>query len=78
MATNSGSPNGLIKENLKEDSIKKPEILSDREKLDPRKYEAEVMGKVKEGSITRDEAQKKLGALREEMEKKLKETVWLV
>jgi type I site-specific restriction-modification system R (restriction) subunit len=59
-----------IKENLKEDSIEKPEILTDREKLDPRKYEAEVMGKVKEGSITRDEAQKKLGALREEMEKK--------
>ena len=59
-----------IKENLKEDSIKKPEILTDREKLDPRKYEAEVMGAVKEGSITRDEAQKKLGALREEMEKK--------
>ena len=59
-----------IKENLKEDSIKKPEILTDREKLDPRKYESEVMGAVKEGSITRDEAQKKLGALREEMEKK--------
>jgi hypothetical protein len=59
-----------IKENLKEDSIKKPEILTDREKLDPRKYEAEVMGKVKEGSITRDDAQKKLGALRKEMEKK--------
>ena len=59
-----------IKENLKKDSIKKPEILTDREKLDPRKHEAEVMGALKEGRITREEAQKKLGALRGEMEKK--------
>jgi len=59
-----------IKENLKKDSIEKPEILTEREKLDPRKYEGEVMGALKEGIITREEAQKKLGALRGEMEKK--------
>ena len=59
-----------IKENLKKDSIEKPEILTEREKLDPRKHEAEVMGALKEGRITREEAQKKLGALRGEMEKK--------
>ena len=59
-----------IKENLKKDTIEKPEILTEREKLDPRKYEGEVMGALKEGRITREEAQKKLGALRGEMEKK--------
>jgi hypothetical protein len=59
-----------IKENLKKDSIEKPEILTDREKLDPRKHETEVLGALKEGRITREEAQKKLGALRGEMEKK--------
>ncbi|MDC0547400.1 hypothetical protein OAO16_00430 [Opitutales bacterium] len=59
-----------IKENLKKDSIEKPEILTEREKLDPRKHEAEVIGALKEGRITREEAQKKLGALRGEMEKK--------
>jgi len=59
-----------IKENLKKDSIEKPEILTEREKLDPRKHEAEVMGALKEGRMTREEAQKKLGALRGEMEKK--------
>jgi DNA repair exonuclease SbcCD ATPase subunit len=51
-------------------SIEKPEILTEREKLDPRKHEAEVMGALKEGRITREEAQKKLAALRGEMEKK--------
>ena len=59
-----------IKENLKKDSIEKPEILTEREKLDPRKHEAEVIGALKEGRITREEAQKKLAALRGEMEKK--------
>lgn len=59
-----------IKENLKKDSIEKPEILTEKEKLDPRKHEAEVMGALKEGRMTREEAKKKLGALREEMEKK--------
>jgi hypothetical protein len=59
-----------IKENLKKDSIEKPEILTEREKLDPRKHEAEVMGALKEGRITREAAQKKLSALRGEMEKK--------
>ena len=59
-----------IKENLKKDSIEKPEILTEREKLDPRKHETEVIGALKEGRITREEAQKKLGALRGEMEKK--------
>ena len=59
-----------IKENLKKDSIEKPEILTEKEKLDPRKHEAEVMGALKEGRITREEAQTKLGALRGEMEKK--------
>jgi hypothetical protein len=49
-----------IKENLKKDSIEKPEILTEREKLDPRKHEAEVMGALKEGRITREAAQKKL------------------
>ena len=61
-----------IKENLKKDSIEKPEILNEREKLDPRKHEAEVMGALKEGRITREAAQKKLSALRGEMEKKAK------
>ena len=51
-------------------SIEKPEILTEREKLDPRKHEAEVMGALKEGRITREEAQKKLAALSGEMEKK--------
>jgi DNA repair exonuclease SbcCD ATPase subunit len=59
-----------IKKNLKKDSIEKPEILTEKEKLDPRKHEAEVMGALKEGRITREEAQTKLGALRGEMEKK--------
>ena len=59
-----------IKENLKKDSIEKPEILTEKEKLDPRKHEAEVIGALKEGRMTREEAKKKLGALREEMEKK--------
>lgn len=52
------------------DLKKKPEILTEREKLDPRKHEGEVMGALKEGRITRVQAQKKLGALRAEMEKK--------
>ncbi len=39
-------------------SIEKPEILTEREKLDPRKHEAEVTGALKEGRITREEAQK--------------------
>jgi len=47
----------------------RPEILTDLEKIDPRKVESEVMAAVKEGKISREEAQKKLGALREEMEK---------
>jgi hypothetical protein len=47
----------------------RPEILTDLEKIDPRKVESEVMAAVKEGKISREDAQKKLGALREEMQK---------
>ena len=47
----------------------KPEVLTDQEKLDPRKFEAEVLKEVKEGTVSREDAKKKLDALREEMEK---------
>ena len=72
-----------IKENIEEDKAngkgpdgsgkpegpKKPNILTDKEKLDPRKVEAEVLKKVREGTLSREDAKKKLDALREEMEK---------
>ena len=53
----------------KPEGPKKPDILTDKEKLDPRKVEAEVLKKVREGSLSREDAKKKLDALREEMEK---------
>jgi len=56
-----GKPEGPKKE--------KPEVLTDKEKLDPRKVEAEVLKEVREGTISREDAKKKLDALREEMEK---------
>ena len=50
--TGSSTLANWIKENLKKDFIEKPEILTEREKLDPRKHEAEVMGALKEGRMT--------------------------
>ena len=65
-------PQRPVKEELagKNDVNVRPEILSDREKFDPRKAESEVMTAVKEGKISREDAQKKLSSLREEMQKK--------
>tara|TARA_B100001057_G_scaffold188374_1_gene189177 strand:- start:2876 stop:3880 length:1005 start_codon:yes stop_codon:yes gene_type:complete len=48
----------------------KPEVLTEKEKLDPRKFEADVLKGVKEGTVSREEAKKKLDALRGEMEKR--------
>jgi hypothetical protein len=48
----------------------KPDILTDKEKLDPRKFEAEVLKEVKDGTLSREDAKKKLDALRGEMEKR--------
>jgi hypothetical protein len=64
-----------IKENIAADMANgigpgKPEVLTDVEKLDPRKFEAEVLKEVKEGTISREDAKKKLDALRGEMEKR--------
>ena len=64
-----------IKENIAEDMANgigpgKPEVLTDQEKLDPRKFEAEVLKEVKEGTVSREDAKKKLDALRGEMEKR--------
>ncbi len=64
-----------IKENIAEDMANgigpgKPEVLTDQEKLDPRKFEAEVLKEAKEGTISREDAKKKLDALRAEMEKR--------
>ena len=71
-----------IKQNISEDKAngkgpgkperptkEKPEILTDKEKLDPRKFEGEVLKKVREGTLSREDAKKKLDALSEEMEK---------
>ncbi|MBT3636752.1 MAG: hypothetical protein HN531_07425 [Opitutae bacterium] len=66
-----------IKENIEEDKAngkgpgkEKPDILTDKEKLDPRKVEAEVLQLVKEGKISQEDARKKLDAIRGEMEKR--------
>jgi hypothetical protein len=66
-----------IKENIEDDKAtgkfpgeKKPEVLTDKEKLDPRKSEGEVLKQVKEGTLSREDAKKKLDALRGEMEKR--------
>ena len=48
----------------------KPEVLTDKEKLDPRKSEGEVLKQAKEGKISQEDARKKLDALRGEMEKR--------
>ena len=70
-----------IKENIEEDKAngrgpggqgkpEKPEVLTDKEKLDPRKSEGEVLKQAKEGKISQEDARKKLDALRGEMEKR--------
>ena len=70
-----------IKENMEEDKAngrgpggqgkpEKPEVLTDKEKLDPRKSEGEVLKQVKEGKISQEDAREKLDALRGEMEKR--------
>jgi hypothetical protein len=66
-----------IKENIEEDKAngkgpgkEKPDVLTDKEKLDPRKSEGEVLKQVKEGKISQADARKKLDALRGEMEKR--------
>ena len=73
-----------IKENIEEDKAngkgpdgpgkpegpKKPDVLTDKEKLDPRKFEGEVLKQVKEGKISQKDAREKLDALRGEMEKR--------
>jgi len=70
-----------IKENIAEDKEngkgpggqgkpEKPDVLTDKEKLDPRKFEAKVRKEVKDGTISREDAKKKLDALRGEMEKR--------
>ena len=48
----------------------KPEVLTDMEKLEPRKFEGDVLKKVKEGKLSQEDARKKLSSLRDEMEKK--------
>ena len=48
----------------------KPDILTDKDKLDPRKSEGEVLKQAKEGKISQEDARKKLDALRGEMEKR--------
>ena len=48
----------------------KPDVLTDKEKLDPRKSEGEVLQQAKEGKISQEDARKKLDALRGEMEKR--------
>jgi hypothetical protein len=72
-----------IKENIGEDKAngkgpsgpnkpegpKKPDVLTDKEKLDPRKFEGEILKQVKEGKLSQEDARKKLDALRGEMEK---------
>ena len=52
-----------IKPNAKED-------LADQEKADPRKIERDILDAVKEGKISKEEARKKLDAIREEMAEK--------
>ena len=47
-----------------------PEVLTDKEKLDPRKFEGEVLKQVKEGKLSQEYARKKLDSLRAEMEKR--------
>ena len=54
----------------KPEGPKKPDVLTDKEKLDPRKSEGEVLKQVKEGKISQEDARKKLDALRGEMEKR--------
>lgn len=58
-----------ISDNISRDKTR-PEILTDKEKLDPRKFEAEVLKSVKEGKLSQEDARKKLDALRGEMAKR--------
>ena len=63
-----------IKENIDNDieKGKKPngkDGLADQEKADPRKIERDILDAVKEGKISKEDARKKLDALREEMVK---------
>jgi hypothetical protein len=48
----------------------KPAVLTDKEKLDPRKFEGEVLKLVKDGKLSQEDARKKLDSLRAEMEKR--------
>ena len=59
-----------INGNLRKDYANQPEILTDREKLYPKKVEAEVIAAVKDGTISKEDARKKLNSLREDMAKK--------
>ena len=51
-------------------NIEKPEVLSDDEKRSPKEFADKIQQSVKEGKLSQEEAKKKLGALRGEMEKK--------
>ncbi|MDG1139133.1 MAG: hypothetical protein P8N49_06400 [Opitutales bacterium] len=59
-----------INGNLRKDFADQPKMLSEREKLYPKIVEAEVMSAVKDGTISKEDARKKLNSLREEMAKK--------
>jgi hypothetical protein len=59
-----------LKENPEVAKWGKPEVLTDKEKLDPRKFEGEVLKQVKEGKLSQEDARKKLDSLRGEMEKR--------
>ena len=64
-----------IKENINNDieKGKKPnakDSLADKEKADPRKIERQILDAVKEGKISKEEARKKLDAIRKEMAQK--------
>ena len=56
-----------INGNLRKDYANQPEILTDREKLYPKKVEAEVIAAVKDGTISKEDARKKLNSLREDL-----------
>jgi hypothetical protein len=65
-----------IKENIADDKEtgkfpgrRNPEMLTDKEKLDPRTGIDEVQKEVREGTLSREDAEKTLNALHEEMEK---------
>lgn len=65
-----------IKENIADDKEtgkfpgrKNPEMLTDKEKLDPRTGIDKVQKEVREGTLSREDAEKTLNALHEEMEK---------